>query len=172
MVSLVSRHIPELVAAPVVAADSLFFFFSFFSINVAKTKEPVGDSGTPLVISQTVSLVWEEQRTPFLCWTCVVWFVLLVFCHFCCRLYIKLPPRGQWSCLCVLKKQPADAGYLTCLERAVWTGSRSLRFKLLFQVSVTAPWWGMGGENDHLGLDSCFTASPRLQQHHTNFWSD
>lgn len=35
------------------------------SIYVTKTKEPVGDSGTLLVISQTVSLVWEEQGRPF-----------------------------------------------------------------------------------------------------------
>lgn len=43
----------------------LVLWWQTLSINVAKTKESVVDSGTPLVISQTVSHMWEQQGSPF-----------------------------------------------------------------------------------------------------------
>lgn len=73
----VLRHIPDPVAGPVVA-DSLYRCGQDQRASCRSW-----DSFGHLSNSQS-----SVRRTgkPFLCWTCVVWFVLLVPCHFCCKL--------------------------------------------------------------------------------------
>lgn len=74
----VLRHIPDLVAGPVVA-DSLYQCG-----QNQRASWRFWDSFEHLSNSQSCV---RRTGKPFLCWTCVIWFVLLVPCHFCEALY-------------------------------------------------------------------------------------